>query len=155
MHAFRNKVLFILYNFVFVTECCNFWGGLFAGLPSQFTRESSCELLSNLECWVNFVAFFFMSILPVVNAITFVLNRNELKLLFLWQCCFLCAFPKTCDICFGFYFRVLSSTKISQDLLCLFKNLRFFNVVSNNYVHLTLMMCINLWRKVFHHGDLV
>jgi hypothetical protein len=144
-----------LYNFVFITKGCNLWGGLFACLPSQFTRESLCELLSNLECWVNFVAFFFMSILPMVNAITFVLNRNELKLFLLWQCCFSCAFSKTRDTCFGFYFKVFSLTKISQDLLCLFENLRFFNVVSNNNVHLTLMIYISLWRKVFHHGDFV
>jgi len=51
------------------------------------------------------------------------------------------------------YFRVFSLTMISQNLLCLFESLRFFNVMSNINVHATLMICISLWRKVFHHGD--
>ena len=44
-------------------------------------------------------------------------------------------------------------SQIFHKIYCIFKNLRFFNDMSNNNVHATLMICISIWRKIFHHGD--
>jgi hypothetical protein len=56
---------------------------------------------------------------------------------------FYVCFSNTHDTRFGFYFRVFFLKNILQDLLCRFENLRFFNVISNNIVHATLMICIS------------
>ena len=72
-----------------------------------------------------------------------ILIRNELENPCLMT--MLCAFLNTHDTCFEFfYFRVFSSTKTLQDLPCLFENLRFFNIISNNNVYVTLMIHISL-----------
>jgi hypothetical protein len=78
-----------------------------------------------------------------------------IKTLYLVTTLFYTFFSNTHDTRFDFYLKVFSLTKISQDLLCLLENLRFFNVLSKNNVHATLVICISLWRKIFHHGVLV
>jgi len=62
-------------------------------------------------------------------------------------------FLNTHDTRFGLYFKVFFVTKISQDVVCLFEIFSFCNDMSNNNVQTTLMICISLQTKIFHHGD--
>jgi hypothetical protein len=80
-------------------------------------------------------------------------NREWIKTFSYDNVVFCVLFSNTCDTHFGFHFRVFSLLKISKDLLWLFKILRFFNNMSNNNIHATLIICISLWRKIFYHGD--
>jgi hypothetical protein len=127
-----------------------------ADSPSQFTRASLCKLLSNLECWAAFVAFSFCEYLDRGECYHIFCNWEWIKTLCLMTILlFMCFFPpNTGDTRFGFYLGCFFFlTKISQDLLCLFKNLRFFNDMSNNNIHATLIIYISIWRKIFNHGD--
>jgi hypothetical protein len=124
-----------------------------ASSPSQFSRVIPCESLSNLECRAAFVTFSFCKYLDRGERYQSFPNWEWIKTLCLMTMLFFMCFFQIIMTHVLVLLKGIFPNKNFARFTIFLKTWDFFNDMSNNNIHATLMICISLWRKIFHHGN--